>query len=342
MRHYYGRAMNVYEVLPGSRRLERLTDLSKEAGRRLRWFDYYFSHGENARLTCRHFDISPQTFYRWKRRYSGKYLESLEDRSHRPGRMRQPEYSPELVEAVRALREQYPRWGKDKLVVLLRNAEFNTSTSTVGRILGRLKERGLLHEPICNGISARKRQRRRPYAVRKPKEYVAEAPGDIVEVDTLDVRPLPGVVLKHFTARDIVSRWDVLEAHTRATSRTASAFIDALLERMPFPVKAIQVDGGSEFEDLFETECQKRGIHLFVLPPRSPKLNGHVERAQRTHTEEFYEVTDCNFDITELNEALREWERVYDTVRPHQSLGYLTPQQFLQQYHHNREEVMCH
>jgi transposase InsO family protein len=334
--------MNVYEVLPGCRRLEKLTDLSKEAGRRLKWFDYYFSHGENARLTCRHFDISPQTFYRWKRRYSGKYLEALEDRSHRPGRMRQPEYSPELVEAVRALREQYPRWGKDKLVVLLRNAGFSTSASTVGRILGRLKERGLLHEPICNGISARKRQRRRPYAVRKPKEYVAEAPGDIVEVDTLDVRPLPGVVLKHFTARDIVSRWDVLEAHTRATSRTASAFIDALLERMPFPVKAIQVDGGSEFEDLFETECQKRGIHLFVLPPRSPKLNGHVERAQRTHTEEFYEVTDCNFDIAELNEALREWERVYDTVRPHQSLGYLTPQQFLQQYHHNREEVMCH
>ena len=53
---------------------------------------------------------------------------------------------------------------------------------------------------------ARKRQRKRPYAIRKPKEYVAKEPGDIVEVDTLDVRPLPGVVLKHFTARDVISR----------------------------------------------------------------------------------------------------------------------------------------
>ena len=334
--------MNVYEVLPGYRRLARLKNLSKDAARRLKWFDYYYAHGENARLTCRHFDIRPQTFYRWKRRYSRTHLESLEDRSHRPGHMRQPEYSAELVEAVRVLREQYPRWGKDKLVVLLRKDGFSTSTSTVGRILRRLKERGVLHEPVCNGISARKRQRKRPYAVRKPKEYVAEAPGDIVQVDTLDVRPLPGVVLKHFTARDVVSRWDVLEAHTKATSGTASAFIDVLLERMPFTVKAIQVDGGPEFQDLFEAECQKRGIHLFVLPPRSPKLNGHVERAQRTHTEEFYEVTDCNFEIAELNAALREWEHVYDTVRPHQSLGYLTPQQFLQQYHHNRKEVMCH
>jgi len=58
---------------------------------------------------------------------------------------------------------------------------------------------------------------------------------------------------------------------------------------MPFAIKAIQVDGGSGFQDAFERECQKKGIKLFVLPPRSSKLNGHVERAQRVHTEEFLE-----------------------------------------------------
>jgi transposase InsO family protein len=248
----------------------------------------------------------------------------------------------ELVEAVLRLREEYPRWGKDKLVVLLHDKGFDCSASTVGRILHRLKQRGVLQEPMPNHISTRKRQRQRPYAIRKPKGYQAKAPGDIVEVDTLDVRPLPGMVLKHFTARDIVSRWDVLEAHTRATSHTASTFIDTLLERMPFPIRAIQVDGGSEFQDAFEKDCQERGIKLFVLPSRSPKLNGHVERAQRTHTEEFYEVTDTNFEIAELNRALLRWEKVYNTIRPHQSLGYLTPQQFLEQYQQNkREEVMC-
>ena len=49
---------------------------------------------------------------------------------------------------------------------------------------------------------------------------------------------------------------------------------------MPFPVKAIQVDGGAEFEAIFEAECQRRDIKVFVLPPRSPKLNGGVERVQ--------------------------------------------------------------
>ena len=107
---------------------------------------------------------------------------------------------------------------------------------------------------------------------------------------------------------------------------------------MPSPVKAIQVDGGSEFEAIFEQECQNRGIKLFVLPPRSPKLNGHVERAQRTYTEEFYEITNTSFEIRELNQALLEWEKVYNTIRPHQALGYLTPQQFLEQYQ-GKEDV---
>ena len=83
--------------------------LSREAKKRLSWMDLYSSHGQNARLTCRHFDISPQTFYRWKRRYSPQRLQSLEDRSRRPLRVRQPTASPELVEAVLSLREQYPR-----------------------------------------------------------------------------------------------------------------------------------------------------------------------------------------------------------------------------------------
>jgi len=330
-------------ILPGVSRLARLqVELSKRARQRLKWFDYYNSRGHNARLTCRHFDISPQTFYRWKRRYNPHRLASLEDHSHRPRHLRQPTYSTELVEAVLELRETYPRWGKDKLTVLLHGEGLDCSVSTVGRILHKLKERGVLKEPVPNHISARRRRWQRPYAIRKPKEYVAKKPGDIVEVDTLDVRPLPGVILKHFTARDVISRWDVLEAHSRATSNTASGFIDVLLKRMPFPIKAIQVDGGSEFQDAFERECQKRGIKLFVLPPRSPKLNGHVERAQRTHTEEFYEVTEANFEIQELNRALLEWEKVYNTVRPHQALGYLTPLEFLEQYQQKRREVMCH
>ena len=75
-----------------------------------------------------------------------------------------------------------------------------------------------------------------------------------------------------------------------------------------------------------------RGIRLFVLPPRSPKLNGAVERANRTHTEEFYDLHELDWTVAALNRQTRAWERVYNTVRPHQALGYRTPQQFLREF----------
>lgn len=337
--------MSVYgSVIPRASRLAGMgVELSKAARHRLRWFGYYWTHGHNARLTCRYFGISPQTFYRWKRRYDPHNLNTLENRSCRPKHLRQPTAPLELVLAVQRLREQYPRWGKDKLVVLLHREGYHCSTSMVGRILRRLKEGGVLREPIPNHISTRKRQRQRPYAVRKPKGYEVKAPGDLIQVDSLDIRPLPGVVLKHFTGRDVISRWDVIEVHSRATAITATHFLNSLEERMPFPIRAIQVDGGSEFEALFEEECQRRNIKLFILPPRSPELNGCVERAHRTHTEEFYELTESSFSLMELNSELLEWESVYNTVRPHQALGYLTPKDLLECYRQKeRKEVMCH
>jgi transposase InsO family protein len=197
----------------------------------------------------------------------------------------------------------------------------------VGRILTQLKRHGRLVEPPRTGVpGSRRALRPRPYAVRKPKQYAVLEPGDLVEVDTLDVRPVPGVVFKQFTARDVVSRWDVLQAHTRATAFTATQFLDTLQHRMPFPIRAVQVDGGSEFAAEFEQACQQRELHLFVLPPRSPKLNGAVERANRTHSEEFYPVTPCSLEMKKLNRELRRWEKIYNPVRPHQALGYLTPQ----------------
>lgn len=286
--------------------------------------------------------FSRATLYRWQRRLRQGGLGGLEGRSRRPRGRRQPTWSPELSRAVLQLREQYPRWGKDKLGVLLRREGWGVSTSMVGRILKRLKERGVLKEPPRDGVSTSRRCHPRPYATRKPKDYVVRYPGDLVQLDTLDVRPLPGVVIKHFTARDVVSRWDVIQAHTRATATTAARFLDTLQQRLPFGLKALQVDGGSEFAAGFEAECQQRGIRLFVLPPRSPRLNGCVERAHRTHTEEFYEVYDGDVEMAPLNHALQYWERIYNTVRPHYALDGRTPAEYLRQCHPELAPKLSH
>jgi transposase InsO family protein len=299
----------------------------------------FYRRSSNVARTCRHFGISRQTFYRWRRRYDPQNLATLEELSHRPHRRRQPTWSAPLADRVLALRLCYPRWGKDKLAVLLRQQKLTVSTSMVGRILTQLKRQGRLIEAPRSGVpGSRRALRSRPYAIRKPKQYAVSRPGDLVQVDTLDVRPLPGVIFKQFTARDVVSRWDVIQAHTRATAATAAQFLDTLLHRMPFPIRALQVDGGSEFAAEFEAACQQRGLRLFVLPPRSPKLNGAVERANRTHTEEFYQVTLCSLEMKKLNRELSQWEKIYNTARPHQSLGYLIPQQFLLRGSSQRKE----
>jgi transposase InsO family protein len=318
-------------LAPGALRLGKIPlDLSRDAQKRLKWFDYYHLHGNNARLTCRYFGISPQTFYRWKARYNPKVPETLEDRSHRPKRVRRPIWRLDQVEAVLGLRQTYPRWGKDKLAVLLKEQGHALSSSMIGRILRYLRSSGQLKEPKPHYVSQGKRQQQRPYAIRKPRAYQSKNMGDLVQVDTLDLRPLPGVIFKHFTAHDVVSKWNVIEVGHSATATAASRFLDTLKARMPFPVRAVQVDGGSEFEAAFEEACKQQGIQLFILPPRSPKLNGGVERAHRTHTEEFYEVTDSSFDLADIRQQLLQWENIYNTIRPHQSLGYLTPFKFLQ------------
>lgn len=316
-------------------------DLSSEARRRLGWITYYHFHGRNAALTCRHFDITRQMFYRWLKRYDPNNLKSLEDRSCTPKRRRQRTWTPQTVSRVKALREKYPTWGKDKLACLIRRERIAVSVSMVGRILTHLKQTRQLIEPMKSAISAKKRRRKREYAVRKPKDVRANEPGDIVQVDTLDVRPLPGVIRKQFTARDRVSRYDVLDIRSSATAKMAAEFVGTIVERMPFRVKAIQIDNGSEFMAEFEDACRERDIKLYVLPPRSPKLNGTVERAQRTHTEEFWEVTTGDTDVESMRRQLHDWERIYDTVRPHQALGYLTPAEYVQNWkqQHNKQVV---
>jgi transposase InsO family protein len=303
-------------------------DLSRDARRRLAMLDWHRAHGGNVSRTARHYGYSRPTVYRWLARYDRLRLETLEDRSSAPRRRRRPTWTVDQLGAVRELRARYPRWGKAKLQVLLRRAGIVLSSSMIGRILGRLRRSGDLREPL-RSIRRRMRQWRRPYAVRKPAGWTVVRPGDLVQIDTVEIRPFADHPFKQFTARDVISRWDTLEVRRSATARLASEVLEALALRMPFPVRAISVDGGSEFMAEFEIACQARDIRLFVLPPRSPKLHGSVERANRTHTEEFYEVTDAVLEPDAIRAALLDWERTYNTIRPHQALGYLTPAEYL-------------
>ena len=99
---------------------------------------------------------------------------------------------------------------------------------------------------------------------------------------------------------------------------------------MPFPIESIQVDGGSEFKGDFEIACEKLKISLYVLPPRSPELNGTVERVNGTFKDEFYALHPSFQSVDDFALKLQKFTEFYNGIRPHHTLKLLTPCQFIE------------
>jgi transposase InsO family protein len=109
--------------------------------------------------------------------------------------------------------------------------------------------------------------------------------------------------------------------------------LDYVLSRLPFQVEVIQTDNGAEFQSAFHWHALDKGIAHTCIKPRTPRLNGKVERSHRIDAEEFYAVPDgVVIDSAEVfNDKLREWEDYYNYDRPHGAPGGQTPYERLKQ-----------
>jgi len=132
----------------------------------------------------------------------------------------------------------------------------------------------------------------------------------------------PGII--QYTAIDDCSRFRVLGVYPRRTAAYTLAFIERVVEEMPFPIQRMQTDRGREF---FAEKVQKRLMKLSIkfrpIKPRSPHLNGKVERSQKTDLYEFWQTADLNSPA--LGQAVEEWQMFYNWHRPHGSLHGKTP-----------------
>lgn len=269
--------------------------------------------------------VSRSTLYRWEK--------DARPRSRRPHKVRGRSWSRELARAVEAARADNPMWGKRKIVVLMRREGFVASCSTVGRILRHLVGRGaIVPVPVLRRRPEGRRIRftaTQRYARRLPKGRKATTPGELVQIDTLFVNVRPDKPIKHFTAYDPVAKWTVGRVAGAASAASARALLDKLILEAPFPVRGVQVDGGSEFMAAFEDECRARKLELFVLPPKRPDLNGCVERAQSTWRYEFYATYDLPHRLDKLQDFVDAFAHRYNHYRPHDALGGATPAEYL-------------
>ena len=206
------------------------------------------------------------------------------------------------------------------------------SERTVGRILTFLKEKKVITRAPTALRFKKKRRFNKHAKAFEFKRYKDMELGERIQIDHMSVTR-NGVNVKHFQAWERKSKYIHAVVYSNAKASSAKRFLLEYVEKTPFKIKSIQVDGGSEFMAEFENACQKLNIPLLVLPPASPKCNGGVERANRTFREGFYNRPMLEDSLRGIQAELTKAVNIYNTYRPHKNLDNLTPMAYLKINH---------
>lgn len=299
--------------------------ITEEAKRRTRILAFRERHGAAAAREA--FGVSGRTLSRWQRalKKSGGNLEGLNPVSTAPRRRRQRIVPDECVRRIVALRTDHPRIGKDKIAAILGAGGSRLSASTIGRIIGDLKQSGRLRSPVRLSLSGRtgaliERPSARRKKLRRPRGY------RVLEVDTV-VRFIDGLKRYVLTGVDTERRCAFAAAYTNHGSRSAADFLRRAREVLPDCPESVQTDNGSEFALHFAEACRDRDLTHSHTYPRSPKMNAHVERFNRTLDEEFLQTNRALLrdDVGAFNDRLVDWLLWYNGERPHHALGQVAP-----------------
>ena len=89
-------------------------------------------------------------------------------------------------------------------------------------------------------------------------------------------------------------------------------------------ISTIRIDRGHEFQARFHWHVEDQGMKHIYIKPRTPQLNGKVERSHRTDQQEFYQLLTYKDDV-DLIEKLQAWEDFYNFNRPHGAFNGKTP-----------------
>ncbi len=331
---YNGCRMTIYgAILPGAISIARsafLTDkLTERAKYKIKILDWHRAHESNNSLTARHFGLGRMTLYRWIKRFKQYGITGLNEESRKPKQLRQPATPWNIVIRIVQLRKQYPAWSKYKLGALLKREGVEVSASTVGRVLRR---RGLINLKMSK---KRRKAALRPKA-RFPRGLRISEAGDMIQMDTKHIMLPGGKRFYQFTAIDVLGKRKVMRVYPSESSRNGAKFLEECLLGFPFFIKAVQTDNGSTFLKDFDKLCQKKGIPHYFIYPRTPKQNSYVEISQGADKREFYQQGNVCSILPVMQRKIKEWEDIWNNVRPHEALGQMTPSEYLLKLQANR------
>jgi transposase InsO family protein len=287
--------------------------------------------GASVTEVAQRFGVVRQTVHAWLRRYAAEGgIANLADRSSRP--VSCPHQMPVEVEArVLRLRVEHPGWGPDRIVYELGKvlpAESVPGRSSVYRALVRA---GLV---VPRARRRRRGDYRRWERGRAMELWQMDVMGSVFLADGREVKVVTGI--------DDHSRFVVCARVVgRATGPAVVAALRFALAEHGVPEQVL-TDNGKVFTGRFtagkdrpvapsrlvgfDRVCHANGITHLLTAPYSPTTTGKVERLHKTMRAEFFDDHQREWDtIEQAQEALDQWVEVYNTDRPHRSLGNRTP-----------------
>ena len=223
----------------------------------------------------------------------------------------------EVIDALGRLAERHPRFGFRKLFVLLRKAGHPWNHKKVWRVYCAMK------------LNVRRRFKRR-YRPEAPETLLQPIrPNQAWSADFMSDALYDGRAFRTFNVIDDFNREGLhIEVDVSLSVERILRVLDQLITVRGRPER-IPVDHGPEFTSArFQAWCQANGVQLEFIQPGRPSQNAFVERFNGSYRDGVLDA----WAFTDLGHVREETERglgEYNTIRPHESLGDVSPVEFL-------------
>jgi hypothetical protein len=302
------------------RKLGEVLKLSKKAKHKLEWFIYYYTKGqESVGVTSRYFGTTRKTFYKWFAVFDPTNLKALEESSRAPIHTRTKQLTHTEEDRILNLRKANPEFGKMKIKKLYQRTHKQDISSWKVQLV--IEKYQLQRKPQKSDRHFKKQSISKRKTIELKKE---QRPGFLVAFDTIVIFR-NGLRRYIVTGIDTVSKVAWARMYTTHSSVTTKDLFLRLYAIAQGNILNVCQDNGSEFEKEFAALMASLDIPQYFSRIKTPKDNPVCERFNRTLKEEFLRQGNWTDDMQEFNHRLTKWLIKYNTIRPHQSLNYLTP-----------------
>jgi len=226
----------------------------------------------------------------------------------------------EVMDLLSVLAEKHPGYGFDKLFKKIRNQGYSWNHKRVYRIYCEMK------------LNLRRQKHKKRYPSVDPKPLLQPIqPNQSWSMDFMSDALYGGRKFRTFNVSDDYNREALtIDIGLSITSQRVTRTLEQLIEVRGVP-QQIRMDHGPEFTSHhFKEWCKQWDIEMAFTQPGKPTQNAFIERFNGTYRREVLDCW-CFNTLDEVREETERWIREYNTERPHQSLGDLSPIQFLQQ-----------